>query len=140
MNRITPLYTYLPLTCTLLGANLMFHVERYWAEGKSGDLQFGPEMRRFSQFLRWQLEEGSIADPYLSEVLDLELAVNALRWNAEPPTCTVRFRHEPLALLDALAAGRRPDDSAVASGDYSIDLDATSGEIRLSAVREHGRV
>jgi hypothetical protein len=135
MNRITPLYSYLPLTCTLLGDDLIAHVERYWDEGKPGDLQFGPETQRFSRFLRRQLEEGSIADPYLGEVLDLELAVNALRWDAEPRTCSVRFRHEPLALLDALAAGRRPDDGAVAAGDYVLDLDSTGGEIRLSAVR-----
>jgi hypothetical protein len=131
VNRIAPLHAYLPLTCTLLGDELIREAERFWGEGKPGDLQFGPETQRFGRFLQRRLQEGAIADPYLGEVLALELAANALRWGAQPPTRTVPFVHEPVALLAPLADGRRPDH-AVPPGDYAVVVDATESRITLS--------
>jgi hypothetical protein len=134
VNRITPLYSYLPLTCTLLGDDLIHEAERYWRAGKPGDLQFGPETLRFSRFLQRRLDDGAISNPYLSEVLDLELAANAVRWGAEPAVRTVQFAHDPVAILEALADGRQPNGEAVAPGNYMVRLDATSGEVKLSTV------
>jgi hypothetical protein len=132
VNRITPLYSYLPLTCTLLGDELIHEAERYWHEGKPGDLQFGPETQRFSRYLEQRIADGAIANPYVGEVLELELAANALRWGADPPTRTVRFSHDPGPLLEALADGRQPDPGTIAPGDYTVGLDASSGEVKLS--------
>ena len=85
VNRIAPLHAYLPLTCALLGDQLIREAERFWSEGKPGNRQFGPETQRFGRFLQRRLREGAIADTYLGEVA-LELAGNALRWGAQPPT------------------------------------------------------
>jgi hypothetical protein len=131
VNRITPLYSYLPLTCALLGDELMGEAERYWSEGKPGDLQFGPETMRFGRFLQRRLHERAISDPYLGEVLALELAANELRWGARPRVRTVRFVHDPEPLLEALAEGRRPV-RAIASCACAVELDATDGTIKLS--------
>lgn len=131
VNRVAPLHAYLPLTCALLGDELIREAERFWSEGKPEDLQFGPETQRFGRFLQRRLREGAIVDPYLGEVVALELAGNALRWGAQPPTRTVRFLHDPVALLAPLADGRRPDH-AVPPGDYAVVVDATDGPITLS--------
>lgn len=133
VNRIAPLHAYLPLTCALLGDQLIREAERFWSEGKPGDLQFGPETQRFGRFLQRRLREGALADTYLGEVVALELAGNALRWGAQPPTRTVRFVHDPVALLAPLAEGRRPDH-AVPTGDYAVVVDASDGPITMSVV------
>jgi len=133
VNRITPLYSYLPLTCALLGDDLIVEAERYWSQGKPGDLQFGPETQRFAQFLRDRFAAGALASPYVGEVLELELAANALRWGADPPRRTVRFAHEPEPLLAALAEDRAPPPE-LPEGDYLVELDASGGEVRISAL------
>jgi hypothetical protein len=133
VNRITPLYSYLPLTCALLGDDLIVEAERYWSQGKPGDLQFGPETQRFAQFLRDRFAAGALASPYVGEVLELELAANALRWGADPPRRTVRFAHEPEPLLAALAEDRAPPPE-LPEGDYLVELDASGGELRISAL------
>lgn len=43
-------------------------------------------------------------------------------------------RPRPGPLLEALADGRQPDDEAIAPGGYTVGLDATSGEVKLSMV------
>jgi hypothetical protein len=133
VNRITPLYSYLPLTCGLLGDDLIVEAERYWSQGKPGDLQFGPETQRFARFLRERFAAGALASPYVGEVLELELAANALRWGADPPRRTVRFAHDPEPLLAALADDRQPPPE-LPEGDYLVELDASGGEVRISAL------
>jgi hypothetical protein len=133
VNRITPLYSYLPLTCGLLGDDLIVEAERYWRQGKPGDLQFGPETQRFARFLRERFAAGALESPYVGEVLELELAANALRWGADPPRRTVRFAHDPEPLLAALADDRQPPPE-LPEGDYLVELDASGGEVRISAL------
>jgi len=133
VNRITPLYSYLPLTCGLLGDELIVEAERYWRRGKPGDLQFGPETQRFARFLRERFAAGALESPYVGEVLELELAANALRWGADPPRRTVRFAHDPEPLLAALADDRQPPPE-LPEGDYLVELDASGGEVRISAL------
>lgn len=133
VNRITPLYSYLPLTCALLGDDLIAEAERYWSQGKPGDLQFGPETQRFAQFLRDRFAAGALASPYVGEVLELELTASALRWGADPPRRTVRFAHDPEPLLAALADDRAPPPE-LPEGDYLVELDASGGELRISAL------
>src|SRR5882672_11333937 len=40
MNRITPLYTLMPLTCSLLGPRLIGEAEEFWRAYDKSDLQF----------------------------------------------------------------------------------------------------
>ena len=69
----------------------------------------------------------------MGEVLELELAANALRWGADPPRRTVRFTHDPEPLLAALADDRQPPPE-LPEGDYLVELDASGGEVRISAL------
>lgn len=117
MNRVTPLYTYLRLTCQTLGASLRDELDRYW-EREPALVQFEREVRHFERYLRSRVRAGALA-PLVEEVLDLELAVNALRYGhagSEPPSITgaafalredvrvLRLSREPLALFSALDA------------------------------------
>lgn len=134
MNRITPLYSYLPLTCALLDDALIREAEHYWVEAKPADLQFGPETLRFSEAFRRRAEDGEIENPFLIEVLELELAANALRWGAEGATRSVRFVHDPRPVLEALADGRQPDADSIATGEYTVGLDVVNGKVALRFV------
>lgn len=141
LNRVTPLVRYLPLTTTLLGDALVSEAERFWAEGAPTDLQFGPEAERFAAYLRSRIDAGALDDPYLPDVLALELSVNRLRiaTGAEPLIETVVFRHDPLPLLSALSDGHRPDP-VPSQGRFELVVDATSGDIELLPGRSHAFV
>ena len=130
-NRITPIYTLLHYTCVTLGDRLGATLDAYWAATELRDLEFKHEIHRFARFLGDQIEQGAIADPFLAEVLEFEIALNELRFaprrailrqlarqigtasqsqdlRIHPLMRVVRFRHEPALLLDALARGRVP--------------------------------
>ncbi len=132
VNRITPIATYLPLTSFLLGDALIEEAELFWAEGRPSDLQFGPETERFGSFLERRIAAGELRDPYLGEILELELAVNRVRvaGPGEPLAETVVFHHEPLPLLEALADGRRPA-TAPPEGFFELVVDASEGDVTL---------
>lgn len=139
VNRMTPIYSYLPLTCFLLGDDLIREAEAFWAEERPEDLQFGPETERFGRFLERRLASGAIADPYLDEVLEFELTTNRLQAQARHGdgeaalTALVEFRHEPLPLLEALADRRRPE-SEPARGRFFVELDASGETLQLREV------
>jgi hypothetical protein len=117
MNRVTPLYTYLRLTCQALQGALRDELDRFW-ELQPADAQFEREVMHFETYLRDRVCAGEL--PVLvEEVLDLELAVNALRYghagSGRSPVAedapalrdgarVVRLSREPLALLSALDA------------------------------------
>ena len=155
VNRMTPILTYLPLTCFLLGDQLIAEGERFWTEGAPSDLQFGPETERFARFLRLRLASHLIEDPYLDEVLRFELAVNRLRiasrteadqpkgaavdddgadvQRLHPLAVVVTFDHEPLALLESLAERRRPEVEPQ-RGAFFVLLDGRGADLRLSQI------
>jgi hypothetical protein len=126
-NRVTPIYTLLHYTCLVLGDRLKETLDAYWAATELRDLQFKNEIERFASFLRERIATGALADAYVEEVLDFELAVNELRFAprrailgrirdagavpapaARELTRIVRFCHDPSVVLNALAEGRVP--------------------------------
>jgi hypothetical protein len=153
VNRMTPIYSYLPLTCFLLGDELIHQAEMFWSQGKPGDLQFGPEAERFAGFLRRGLESGGIEDLYLAEVLEFELATNRLHARArhseraadketsqaaeEPLVAIVEFGHDPLPLLEALADRRRPDPEPE-RGRFLVELDARGDRLQVRQLEPEG--
>jgi len=131
MNRVTPLYTYLRLTCQALQGALREELDRFW-ELQPADTQFEQEVRHFETYLRSRVRAGDLP-PLVEEVLDLELAVNALRYGhagSGPPRVAedafalrddarvIRLSREPLALFSALDAETPLED--LAEGEHYV--------------------
>jgi hypothetical protein len=154
INRITPLYTLLPLSCHLLADRLVGLAERFWDECGYAHPEFSPEIERFAQFLLERLSAGHVEDPFLDEVLHFELAVNQLHFlprrqikqqldaqrgaqgdqiRVNPLIRLIAFRHEPLPLLEALAERRSPPEQLI-RGEFFVILDATGENFALRFV------
>jgi hypothetical protein len=155
-NRITPIYTLLPLSCFLLGESLAAEVERFWRSSQDTTLQFQHEVERFGRFLRERMDTGAINGEYLREVTDFEVAFTRMSFGhgsapgaaicCDPPTSrgdrylhvdpsvqVVIFRHEPACLLDTLSARRRPGDE-LPTGEYCIVLARAADDVRVLPV------
>lgn len=147
VNRITPVYTMLPYTCFLLGAQLIPVIEEFWAIDNRSDLQFKREISIFGEFLLQKLLGGELVNPYLREIVVMELAINELKFlprnllmennNEEtglhPLVRLVPFDHPPEALLTALANMQLPgqeDDT----GEYWLMLDHREEELSFRAL------
>lgn len=105
--RLGKLRALLPLTCAALTpVRLAREVARFWQTHPPASFSFLPEALEFCAFL----EQRQLRSVYLAEVLAFERATLELeraRLDTPPPQ-SVRFRHDPVALLGALATGRRP--------------------------------
>lgn len=129
-NRITPIYTLLNYTCLALGSQFGILIDQFWEVKDYRDGQFKSEVERFGIFLRQRIDSGVIANPFVGELLDFELARNELEFTPRkqvlrtiahlgPPEADtpcrlhplarlVRFRHDPKVLLRAAAEGIMP--------------------------------
>ena len=153
-NRLTPLYTHLPLTCTLLGAEMMGIVERFWRSCEITDLQFQPEVERFAEFLGAYARTGDV-DDRLESVLGFEVAVNALLYAPRrvpmsapehpsrgeddgplalhPLVRVARFGCDPAPLLAALAS-RSPPPVDVARREHYLLVRARADELEIDEI------
>jgi hypothetical protein len=140
VNRVTPIYSILPLTCELLGDGLLLVITEFW-QASATDLQTKHEVDLFADWLRAQLASGRLSDPYLDEVLSFEQAANTLRFmprNAirqrliqappmqpalHPLVRVAAFAHDPMTVLEPLADRRRPPPG-LPIGEYYLLLDA----------------
>lgn len=147
-NRLAPLYTFLPLTCFLLGSRLRAELDRFWAaHAQPADIA-EQELQGFAEMLRGRLASGDLEDPVLGEVLEYELASFMLALlpppgadpapgggpaRVHPRVRVVAFRHDPAALLRLLAA-RQPPPYAVEEGEFYLLVDARGRERTLSRI------
>jgi len=150
-NRLSPLDQALPLTCFLLGERLRGLLERYWSENPTEILQIPAECERFAAFLKNDIKAGRVDDPYIDEVLAFERTCTKLRFFTEaelrslasvsddlPPLVRiVTFRHDPLALLEALA-NLEPPATDIAAGEFHLLIDYRSGEADFRLVDARG--
>ena len=154
-NRITPLYTLMPLTCEALGDNFFPLVCLFWESNGNSDLQYHREIQRFGEFLQDQLAKGELDHPILEEVVNYELAVNCLRFisskshedktfrgpglNPSARLCLhpmlrlVRFKHNPVTILEHLSQ-RTPLPSSLNCGDFDVLLDIKRGELEVKLI------
>jgi len=129
-NRVTPIYTLLNYTCRSLGDQFRPLLDQFWDAKDYQDGQFQSEVERFAAFLRQRIADGAVSSPFAAELLEFELALNALEFAPrkgllleiaslpppEPDTpCRLhplarisRFRHDPAVLLAAAARGVMP--------------------------------
>ncbi len=151
VNRITPVYTLLPLTCFLLGSDLLPLMERFWSLPGATDLEFKSEIERFADFLRSQSD---LAErPYVAEVLEFELALTEMQFmprrrlrreladakdgaeahglGANPLVRVLRFQHDPIVLLQILADQvARPGE--LPAGEFYLLLDGRDEELAFT--------
>ena len=110
--RLGKLRALLPLSCAVLTpARLAREVAAFWNTHPPASFSFLPEALEFCAFLARR----RVRSVYLPEVLAYERATLELeraRIDAASPQ-TVRFVHDPAALLGTLATGRRPCGVAV---------------------------
>ena len=105
--RLGKLRGLLPFTCRLLGTQrLCDELARFWRDHPPASFYFLPEAVDFCDWLarrRLRLR-------YLDDIIAYERATLELERarTGPPPVQLVRFRHDPTALLTALAEGRRP--------------------------------
>lgn len=147
VNRITPIYTMLPYTCFLLGHTLVPLAEEFWSISNKSDLQFKREITIFGEFLLQKIENGSLENPYLREIVAMELAINELNFlprealldtpvnelALHPLIRLVSFDHPPEALLTALAGMQQPELSD-SKGHYWLMIDHREEEISFSTL------
>ena len=160
-NRVTPIYTLLNYTCRSLGEQFAPLLEDFWDGKDYQDGQFQSEVERFGGYLRRRIAEGAVASPFAAELLDFELALNALEFGARkevlralenlpapgpdtpcrlhPLARLIRFRHDPTALLTA-AAERVPLSGAdIPLRDAVVVLSAVGGAPDLIELSEDTR-
>lgn len=97
----------LPYTCRLLGTQrLCDELARFWHDHPPASFYFLPEAVDFCDHLRAR----RLRLRYLDDIVAYERATLELERarTGPPPIQLIRFRHDPTALLTALAEGRRP--------------------------------
>ncbi|HVR99092.1 MAG TPA: hypothetical protein VMW27_20910 [Thermoanaerobaculia bacterium] len=158
--RLSMLSNTLPRTCKVLGTQgLKELIDAYWRDHLPRNYVYAQEARRFAAFVLERLRAGEVANDYVEEVLETELALLALGeeppWQLprdEPPagpagwtsrlhpSCRiVPFRHDPDRVLGTLAQGNVPADLPV--GEFYLLLVGRDGTVDLKPVsREQGRL
>ena len=110
--RLTKLYSTLPLTRQLLGANrLAKEIGSFWEATPSDSHYFLDESIAFCDFLTKRLRSG-LRIKHLQEIVNYERANLNLRL-ARPDTAVpkpeiVRFNHDPITLFEQLMKGKQP--------------------------------
>lgn len=130
-NRAAPVFSLLPLTCFLLDRQLRPELEQFWATVR-GDARFDVEVLAFGDFVAGRLASGELAVAGLQDALVFEMSslrlqlLDADTGVSRGPLSgirVVRFRHDPLPLLERLAE-RQPPAQDTATGEFWLLLDA----------------
>lgn len=139
-NRLATIAQTMPFTCFLLSTRMQDVFDRFWTANPTESLQIPVECERFAEFLETEIEAGRVDDPYVAEIVEFEKACTRLRfytgdeirlrgWSRDdlpPLVMVVRFRHDPVPLLEALSELKIPSD--LPGGEYWIAIDFRSGE------------
>ena len=128
MNRVTPLYSQLSNTCTLLGDDLVPIIKAFWKHMSETSLQFKEEVLAFGHFLTGSDSAAQI--PYLQEVLQLEIAMNELSYLPEGEVRYLTFEHDIYAILQAIAAGTL-HSATIGRSDTTYKMCIIDNEIKM---------
>jgi hypothetical protein len=111
MNRITPVYTQLINTSTLLGDGLVPLVEEFWLQYPEPTLQFRDEVLEFGRFLMNKIETGIVHIPYLKQVLQVEIAINELSYLPEGEIRMLKFGLDIFKILQCVNTGTLQEET-----------------------------
>jgi hypothetical protein len=146
VNRLTPVYSVLPLTCRLLADDLAPELEGFWRASRDATLQYGWESWRFGLWLQQRIEAGAIAGGPLADAIAFELAAYEVRTAPRSPGAAgadparrrwLQVRHDPDALLDP---GARIADIRALPAPCWLLLDASGDELEVRRVSDVGAV
>ena len=102
MNRVTPVYTQLTNTCTILGDQLLVKLlEEFWLVQAETTLQFRDEVLEFGRFILHK----AFAIPFLEEVLRFEMIINELSYLPEGQCRFLEWEYDIIEVLSALQSG-----------------------------------
>jgi hypothetical protein len=127
VNRLTPIYSVLPLTCFYLGDRLGSELDVFWASFDDATLQYGKEAWRFGNWLFARIAAGAIPRGPVEDAIRFELAAFEVRTAPPPRTRLLHFAYEPRAVLNP-ASG---DDLVPAPCDRWVLLDATGASLEV---------
>lgn len=105
MNRVTPVYTQLLHTSTLLDDQFVPLVEAFWNSYTDTSLQFREEVMAFGNYLMGKIQNGDIKTSYLKEILQLEMAVNELNYLPQGEVRFLQFEYNIGSILYYLNVG-----------------------------------
>lgn len=110
VNRLTPVYSVLPLSCKFLGECLTAELDGFWAASRDATLQYGREAWRFGLWIQDRIASGILSPGPVEDAVRFELAAFEVRTapndlddnNAfpHPRKRLVSVRYDPDLLLD----------------------------------------
>ena len=152
-NRISSILALLPLTVHLVGAELRRVADGFWAEHPNPDFTTRRELHRFGVFLRRALDEGTLEQPFLREVVNFELhqydlgmlprkrtlaaVEEAAARNPDGPVAlhpmvrVARFGHDPAVLLPRVMAKEPLPYADVPEGEFYLLMDVRGEERQI---------
>lgn len=128
VNRLTPVYSVLPLTCMMLGDSVTQELDAFWEASRDATLQYRWEAWRFGTWLLDRIASGAIPDGPLASVIQFELACFDVRTapRGESRKRILRLRHDIFA----------PD--RLSPSGCELLLDATGPELNVHKVDRRG--
>jgi hypothetical protein len=99
VNRMAPLISALPLTCSHLGAAFEAELNEFWRTHPDAIPQYGAEARRFGVWLEQRVSNGDLPGGPFLDALHFELAVFDLTVADEDGGRLVRFDYDPRFVL-----------------------------------------
>jgi hypothetical protein len=74
VNRLTPVYSVMPLTCRLLGDKLSTELDAFWVASRNATLQYRWEAWRFGSHLLERIAQGLLSSGPVEDAIRFELA------------------------------------------------------------------
>src|SRR6185369_17778682 len=143
VNRLTPVYSVLPLTCRMLGDSIAHELDAFWAVSRDATLQYRWEAWRFGTWLLERISRGDIPGGSLEDVIHFELACFEVRtaprgdfpedaWR-HPRKRILRLHHD----ISTWLAGETTSQPVTRSGTPSaVLLDASGTDLQVSLIAE----
>lgn len=141
VNRLTPLYSVMPLTCRLLGERLQSELDAFWGPIQDATLQYGTEARRFADWLLRRIESGALPGGPVEDAIQFELAAYEVRTAprealdaeaGDPRQRLLRFRHRVESVLAGDNAAELMEGTL--SDEQWVLLDATGDALEVRRV------
>jgi hypothetical protein len=144
VNRLTPLYSVLPLTCRWLGTRLSAQLDAFWAASRDATIQYGPEAWRFGEWLQDQIRAGLLSPGPIEDAIQFEVAAFEVRTAPSdlpadryphPRKRVVRFKYAPDVVLNPSTLDENCEPSPT---EECLLLDATGEALQVYRLAGNG--